>query len=560
MVNNRPGEKRSLVLTIEDVGSFEAYQGIVLGDFLEELAGAFPFEPLIAVIDNQLVSLHHVINQDCQIKVLGADSNYGQKVLRKSAAFILTRACLEMFPGQKMVVRSTIANGLYMELVNDALDEPGLERIRQRMQELIDADLPIRLHLVDREQAREIFMRQDQPNTAEIVDLRNMDQVHLYELDGFYDYIYDFMVYKTGAIKEFKLILVEPGLILQVPEADENGVVALRPYVCQPLLFRSYRESKHWAELMNTPHVASLNRLIQAGDINELILINEALHEKKIGYIADRICQESRRRVVLIAGPTASGKTSFSQRLLIQLRANGRRPLVVSLDNYFVDRIHTPRDENGGYDFESINALKLETFNEHLQALMQGKTVEMPVYNFKTGSCEEEGQLISLPPGEPVILEGIHCLNDELTVSLDSQFKFRIYVSALSHINLDYQNHISTTDIRLMRRIVRDARCRGYEASGTIRLWPSVRRGEERYIFKFQENADVFFNSSLVYELPVLKRIVEPMLAAIGSNEAEFIEAARLVKLLSYILPVDGELVPRNSILSEFIGGSCLNV
>lgn len=553
-------ETKNVVVAIADVGCFEVKKGVPLGDFLTDIAEAFDFEPLIAVVDNRLVSLHHVIDQDCELRLLGQGSPYGQKVLRRSAAFILTKACLDLFPDRKMVVRSTIANGLYLEFASGAIEAAEVEIIRLHMQEIIDRNLPIRLHLMDREQAQAVFIKQEQPDTAEIVRLRNPEKVHIYELDGFYDYIYDFMVYRTGSIKEFNLIPVEPGLVLQVPEADENGIVALRPYVCQPLLFKSYRESKHWAELMNTPHVASLNRVIRAGGINELILINEALHEKKIGYIADRICEENQRRIVLIAGPTASGKTTFSQRLLIQLRANGKRPLVISLDNYFVDRVHTPRDENGGYDFESINALRLETFNEHLKALLHGETVEMPIYNFKSGSAEDKGQLISLPHGEPVILEGIHCLNDELTVSVASEFKFRIYVSAITHLNLDYQNHISTTDIRLMRRIVRDARCRGYEAGGTIKQWPSVRRGEEMYIFKFQENADVFFNSSLVYELPVLKRIVEPQLEVIGDNEGEYIEATRLLKLLSYVLPVDADFVPRNSILSEFIGGSCFDV
>ncbi len=547
-------------VNIEDFGRFEISRGTVLGDFLREIGDDLPGVALIAVIDNVMYSLHYTIDTDCDIRLLGAGSVYGQRVLRKSAVFILEKACLELFPEKKLVVRSTIANGLYLEFHNDTVDEDCLDKIKTRMESLIMADFPINLHLLEKREAVSLFAGQGQNDTAAIIEMRDKALVHVYELNGFYDYIYDFMVYSTGAVAEFRLTLAEPGIILQVPEADGSGVAALRPYVYQPQLFRSYRESKHWAELMDIPHVAALNRVTRNGGMNDLILINEALHEKKIAYIADRICTESERRVILIAGPSASGKTSFAHRLLIQLRANGKHPLVISLDNYFVDRIHTPLDADGSYDFESLYALKLETFNEHLKALLKGETVEAPVYNFQSGASEKQGVQIALPFGEPVILEGIHCLNDELTVSVPDVSKFRIYVSALTHLNLDYRNHISTTDLRLLRRIVRDARTRGYEAGGTIMQWPSVRRGEEQYIFRFQENAHVMFNSSLVYELPILKPILEPQLKCIAPRDGAYVEATRLMKLLSYILPVDAGFVPRNSILAEFVGGSCFNV
>jgi len=299
-----------------------------------------------------------------------------------------------------------------------------------------------------------------------------------------------------------------------------------------------------------------LNDIIANGNIEEIIRVNEALHEKKIAYIADQICQQQEARLVLISGPSSSGKTTFAQRLLIQLRVNGRRPVLISMDNYFVDRALTPRDENGDYDFESLQALKLDLFNSHLISLIQGEEVEIPIYNFKTGVCDPKGIPIKVNLGQPIIVEGIHALNDELTWLIPAEQKFRVYISALTQLNIDYSNRIPTTDSRLIRRIVRDARTRGYSAADTISRWPSVRAGEQKYIFPYQENAEVMFNSSLVYELAVLKPYAEPLLQAISPEADEYVEAKRLLKFFSYFKPISGEPVPPNSIIREFIGGS----
>jgi uridine kinase len=317
-----------------------------------------------------------------------------------------------------------------------------------------------------------------------------------------------------------------------------------------------HKEAKDWAGMLQTPHLAALNEIIERGNIDDIIQVNEALHEKKIAYIADSICTNPEIRLVLIAGPSSSGKTSFAQRLLIQLRVNGRRPVSISMDNYFVDRLDTPRDENGDYDFESIEAMNLDLFNDHLSRLINGEEVEIPIYNFKKGCSEDRGIMIKVPAGEPIIIEGIHGINNRLTWRIPQEQKFKIYVSALTQLNLDYSNRIPTTDCRLIRRIIRDSRTRGYSALDTIKRWPSVRRGEEKNIFPYQENADVMFNSSLVYELSVLKPYAEILLEGISSEHFEHVEARRLLKFLSYFRAIEPNSIPPNSILREFIGGS----
>ncbi|MDD3899521.1 MAG: nucleoside kinase, partial [Syntrophomonadaceae bacterium] len=411
---------------------------------------------------------------------------------------------------------------------------------------------------VPKEEARRIFARQGQMDKVKLLEFRDKDHVHIYELDGFYEYFYGYMLPFTGLINCFRLLNYPPGLILQTPEKDNPGHI--EEYLEQPKLAQVFQEAKKWAEMLDTPHVAALNDIITHGSAGDLIRVNEALHEKKIAYIADRICADSGIRVVLISGPSSSGKTTFAQRLLIQLRVNGRRPVMVSLDDYFVDRDLTPRDEDGDYDFEALEALKLDLFNDHLIRLIKGEEVEMPIYSFKDGCCALQGRMTRVPLGEPIIIEGIHGLNEHLTWSIPREQKFKIYISALTQLNVDYTNRIPTTDSRLLRRILRDSRTRGYSARETLERWPSVRRGEERNIFPFQENADVMFNSSLVYELSVLRPYVEPLLLEISPEYPQNLEARRLLKFLSYFQELGADEVPHNSILREFVGGSCFKV
>jgi uridine kinase len=345
---------------------------------------------------------------------------------------------------------------------------------------------------------------------------------------------------------------------LQTPEPSDLNLD--HPFHEQSKLFQVYQEAKAWAGMLDTPHLAALNDIIENQQIEDLIRVNEALQEKKIAQIADMIVKNPSKRLVLIAGPSSSGKTTFAQRLLIQLRVNGRRPVSISLDNYFIDQKLTPLDENGEYDFEALEALKLDLFNDHLTRLLDGEEVEMPIYSFKQGCCLEKGINISVPAGEPIIIEGIHGLNDQLTWSIPREQKFKIYVSALTQLNIDYANRIPTTDCRLIRRIIRDSRTRGYSALNTIKRWPSVRRGEEKHIFPFQENADIMFNSSLVYELAALKPLAEPLLEEITDDNREYVEARRLLKFLSYFRSISSEPIPPNSILREFVGGSWFDV
>jgi uridine kinase len=365
------------------------------------------------------------------------------------------------------------------------------------------------------------------------------------------------MVSHTGVLNKFKLIYY-PRTGFADPEPNDPDLS--QPFHEQGKLFQIYQEAKAWAGMLNTSHLGALNDIIENGKIEDLIRVNEALQEKKIAQIADMIVHNPGVRVVLIAGPSSSGKTTFAQRLLIQLRVNGCRPVSISLDNYFIDQKLTPLDENGEYDFEAIEALKLDLFNEHLTRLVEGEEIEMPIYDFKQGCCLEKGIMLSVPAGEPIIIEGIHGLNDQLTWSIPREQKFKIYVSALTQLNIDYANRIPSTDCRLLRRIIRDSRTRGYSALNTIKRWPSVRRGEEKHIFPFQENADIMFNSSLVYELAALKPLAEPLLKEISADHREYTEARRLLKFLSYFRSIVPDPIPPNSILREFVGGSWFDV
>ena len=528
------------------------------GSTLEQLVARLDMQDknlvMAGIINNNLVDLNYYLNESDQVKLITMKSDVGLRVYRRSAVFLLIVAARMEFPERKITVKHSLSNGLLCEFVDGETNESEVKKLESRMRKLVEMDLPVRRNTVMREQAMEIFARQQQYDKVKLLEVREKPIVHVYELEGWYEYFYGYMVPRTSMINNFKLINYSPGIILQTPESHNPTVI--EPYVEQKQLARVFREARDWSDMLQTPHVAALNDIIEKGNIEEIIRVNEALHEKKIAYIADQICHQQETRLVLIAGPSSSGKTTFAQRLFIQLRVNGRRPVLISMDNYFVDRALTPRDENGEYDFESLHALKLDLFNSHLISLIQGDEVEIPVFNFKTGSCDPKGIPIKVNPGQPIIVEGIHALNDELTWLIPAEQKFRVYISALTQLNIDYSNRVPTTDSRLIRRIVRDARTRGYSAADTISRWPSVRAGEQKYIFPYQENADVMFNSSLVYELAVLKPYAEPLLQAISPEADEYVEAKRLLKFFSYFKPTPAEPIPPNSIIREFIGGS----
>lgn len=548
----------SIMVTVKELGSFPAVAGIKLGEFCAGIQPQWPHPIVAGIICNTLRDPHYIIETDCELELVDTSMEAGLRIYRRSASFLLIKACRDLFPQRILMIKHTLSNGLFCEFLDEDSADIEIEQIQERMRELVKQDLPIERYLVDREEACRIFAEQGQMDKVKLLEYRDKEAVHIYELDGFKEYFYGYMVYRTGILDKFKLLYHSPGMILRTPEIGDIGLV--KPYNEQKKLAMIHQEAKDWAEMLLTPHLAALNEIIARGEIDDIIRVNEALHEKKIAYIADTICNNPNTRLVLISGPSSSGKTTFAQRLLIQLRVNGRKPVAISLDNYFVDRYKTPKDSAGNYDFESLDALKLDLFNEHLTRLIDGEEVEIPLFNFRNGRNEPRGVMIKVPAGEPIIVEGIHGLNDRLTWKIPMSNKFKIYISALTQLNLDYSNRIPTTDSRLIRRIIRDSRTRGYSALNTIQRWPSVRAGEEKNIFPFQENADVMFNSSLVYELSALKPYVEPLLENISYEDPEHVEASRLLRFMSYFRALPSLNIPPNSILREFIGGGWFDV
>ncbi|WP_349668997.1 nucleoside kinase, partial [Lacrimispora sp.] len=389
---------------------------------------------------------------------------------------------------------------------------------------------------------------------------RRVSRVNLYSIGGFEDYFYGYMVQNTGYIKYFDIIPYDEGFMLMLPQKENPQEVPVFEAEKKQKLFAVLKESVKWGERLNVSHVGALNEGIAAGNINELILIQEALQEKKIAEMAARIGSDRSKKFVMIAGPSSSGKTTFSHRLSIQLKAQGMIPHPIAVDDYFVNRVNSPKNPDGSYNYEVLECLDIDQFNKDMTALLAGETVEMPRYQFKTGEREYRGDYLKLGNDDILVIEGIHCLNDKLSYSLPKDSKFRVYVSALTQLNIDEHNRIPTTDCRLIRRMVRDARTRGASAQDTIRMWPTVREGEEAYIFPYQESADMMFNSATVYELSVLKQYAEPLLFGIPRESPEYMEAKRLLKFLDYFLGVNSEDIPRNSIVREFIGGSCFKV
>jgi len=543
---------------VKGLGNITAAAGISLEALIAGLQLSHELPVVAGIVNNRLRDLNFLLDRDCEVEMVELYSEAGLKIYRRSASFLLLKACKDLFPERRLMIKHTLSNGTYCEFLDETINNVEVEQIARRMQEIVEADLPIQRKRLPKQQAQELLARQGKPDTVKILAHRDKEEVHIYELDGFYEYFYGYMVSHTGVLNKFKLIYYPPGLVLQTPEPNDPDLS--QPFHEQGKLFQIYQEAKAWAGMLNTSHLGALNDIIENGKIDDLIRVNEALQEKKIAQIADMIVHNPGVRVVLIAGPSSSGKTTFAQRLLIQLRVNGCRPVSISLDNYFIDQKLTPLDENGEYDFEAIEALKLDLFNEHLTRLVEGEEIEMPIYDFKQGCCLEKGIMLSVPAGEPIIIEGIHGLNDQLTWSIPREQKFKIYVSALTQLNIDYANRIPTTDCRLLRRIIRDSRTRGYSALNTIKRWPSVRRGEEKHIFPFQENADIMFNSSLVYELAALKPLAEPLLKEISADHREYTEARRLLKFLSYFRSIVPDPIPPNSILREFVGGSWFDV
>ncbi len=554
-------EKRMITVTV-DGNAYTYPQGTSYRTIAADVQDRYPCDILLVNRDGRLCELHKSLDRDCTLQMLTARDKPGIQTYERSAVLLLLKAFYDTV-GRESVERISVEYSLSSALFllakgSFTLDQSLLERVEERMRELSAAKRPIEKRSISTDDAMELFRGAGLIHKADLLSFRINSRVNVYSLDGFVDYFYGYMVPDTGYIRCFGLELFENGFVLRLPtQRDPNQLGDFCP---SRKVFLELYQSTQRSQALGATNVAELNTAIARGDAMPLILANEALMEKKIGDIAYEIAARKDVRFVMIAGPSSSGKTTFSHRLSTQLRAHGLRPYPIATDNYFVNRDRTPRDENGNYDFEGLGAMDVEQFNEDMVRLLNGETVELPTYNFKKGAREYNGNFLTLGEGDVLVIEGIHCLNDQFTHALPKESKYKIYISCLTTLNIDDHNRIPTTDARLLRRIERDARTRGYSAQATIKMWPSVRRGEENNIFPFQDSADMVFNSALLYETSLLKPYVQPLLFGVPRDSEEYIEAKRLLKFLNYFLPIPADNIPKTSLMREFIGGGCYHV
>ncbi|MBQ6834175.1 MAG: nucleoside kinase [Lachnospiraceae bacterium] len=517
---------------------------------------------LLARANGKLKELHKTLEEDAEVTFITFKHPVGKKTYERSAIFLLMKAFYEVIPREKIEkvqIDFALGNGIYGEVVGDVtVDETLLNAVRDEMRSLVEKQIPLMKRSINTDEAIELFRGHGMHDKEQLFQFRRASRVNIYSIEHFEDYYYGYMVHDTGYIKYFDLIPYHSGFLLLLPREKEPKVVKQEPF--REKLFHVLRDSYRWSDSLEVPNVAALNKLICDGKAGDLIMMQEAFLEKNIGNIAEQAAKNEDMRLIMIAGPSSSGKTTFSHRLACQFQALGYKPHPIAVDNYFKNRSDYPRDEEGNLDFEALGCVDIEKFNEDMNALLAGKRVELPNFNFHLGMREYKGNSLQIGKKDILIIEGIHCLNEELSYNLPKESKFKIYISALTQLNVDGHNRIPTTDGRLIRRMVRDARTRGTSALQTIQRWQSVRRGEDKNIFPFQEEADVMFNSALVYELAVLKLYAEPLLFGIPRDCPEYDEAKRLLKFLDYFLGMDSEMIPRNSIIREFIGGSSLKV
>lgn len=557
-------------------------------DTLEAVADRFKdyYEDdiILGIVNGRLRELNKKIKSDCELSFVTTADRDGRRTYRRSVVLLLQRAIYDVYGSMTQLhVMHSLGEGYYCQLekavgcadsqqekYNEDTDLQGsrenseksvtehdIDRIVCSMYSFVEKDLPITKHSAKTQYAEQFFKEKGQHDKERLLHYRRSSRVNLYELDGVVDYFYGFMAPSTGMLKYFDIVPYESGFVLLFPGANSRSV---EPLVTSNKLFHTLDDSREWSKMLGIGTIGSLNDAIAAGRGQEIMLLQEALMEQKIGNLAAQIASDDKKKFVMIAGPSSSGKTSFANRLSIQLIAKGRKPHPLSLDDYYVDRELCPKHPDGSFDFECLESIDVKLFNEDMNRLLKGEAVDMPSFNFKTGKREYRGRKLTLGADDILVIEGIHGLNDRLSQLIPPEHKFKIYISALTQLNIDEHNPLSTTDERLIRRIVRDARTRGTNAMETIAMWPSVRKGERENIFPFQEQADVMFNSALVYELAVLKVYAEPLLFGIERDCPEYLEAKRLLKLLDYFLPMPADGIPNNSLLREFVGGSCFNV
>lgn len=529
--------------------------GFNLEEVYELLELKLPFGPTSAKVNNKVEGLHFVLFNDKDIEYLDITSPSGHRTYTRSVFFVLYKAAHDLFPDAMLRIENPVSNGYYCHIdLTGGITPEQVAQLKVRMQEIINDDLPFHRLTVHTDEAVKLFRDAGLENKAKLLESCGRLYTHYYTLRDVANYFYGSLLVRTSQIYLFDLIPYGDGILIRLP--DSNNPSQLRPMREQPKMFDVFRQQHSWQKILGVTTIGELNAACAAGYANDLINVSEALQEKMISRLADQIAENPKWKVILIAGPSSSGKTTTSKRLSVQLMACGKRPVPISLDDYFVDREKTPLDENGNYDYESVYAMNIPLFTEQMNALIKGESVELPRYNFQTGKSEMSGNVINPTPETIFILEGIHALNPALTENIPAENKFKIYASALTTILLDNHNYIPTTDNRLLRRIVRDHKYRGCSARDTISRWPSVRAGEEKWIFPFQEEADVMINTAMLFEFGVLREQALPLLEEVPESAPEYTEAIRLRKFLSYLNPISIQALPPTSLLREFLGGS----
>lgn len=504
--------------------------------------------------NNEVKALNFKIEKSGKLELIDLKDKDGINIYRRGLVYITSKAFAEEYPGALLTINYQLSNAMFCEIDNLEITDEVIKNINKRVKEIIEKDLPIEKRFMTKEEAMEFYEKEKTLKGKLQLELKEKKEVTLYYCEDYFNYFYGVLPISTGFAEQYKIQKYQYGFLIRYP--SKENPTELTEFKDSPKLFKTLEEYDELHKILNINTLYKLNSIIKEGKIEEYILLDEALHEKKIASIADNISKNKNIKLIEIAGPSSSGKTTFAKRLEIQLRLNGLKPVTISVDNYFVEREHTPLDEEGKYDFESIDAVDKDLLNKDLIKLLNGEEIECPTFNFHVGHKEYKGNKMKLGENEILVMEGIHCLNDELTKLIPREQKYKIYISALTVLNIDYYNRISTTDTRLIRRLVRDHKFRGYDAIHTLEIWPSVNKGENKNIFRFQEEADVMFNSSLIYELGVLKKYAIPLLKKISQENPYYSEAKRIISMLSYFEDIPDEDVPTHSLIREFIGGS----
>ncbi len=524
----------------------------ILGDEVKKVGA------IAARFNNEVKSLNYKLKENGNLSLIDISNKDGIRIYRKGLLFIIGKAISELYPNAKIMVNYQLSNSLLCEITNMEITDKMIENINKKVADIVEKNLPIEKKSMSKKEAEEFYKNSETINGKLQLELHTKKQVSLYWCEDYFDYYYGILPISTGVMNLYEIIKYEKGFLIRYPSRKE--INKLPEFKENRKLMATLDEYDVLHTVLNVPTVKKLNEVIRQGKIKDYILLDEALHEKKIANIADDILKNEKIKMILIAGPSSSGKTTFAQRLGIQLRLNGLKPVTISVDNYFVERPQNPIDENGNYNFECLEAIDVKLLNEHLLRLLNGEEVEIPTFDFEVGTKRYNGNTLKLADDEVLVIEGIHCLNDKLTPLIPKEQKYKIYISCLTVLNIDEHNRISTTDTRLIRRMVRDSQFRGYKALHTLQMWDSVVEGEEKNIFPFQEEADSMFNSSLIYELAVLKDYAIPLLEEIDNSNPEYSEAKRLYRMLGYFESIPADYLPNNSLLREFVGGSIFNV